>query len=428
MVRRIRYRFHILLSNLFIGGRAWGAVRLFVVILLVIFFSRLDLRLVAGIDKMPLTSYQGMWLRFFYLPVVAWLCAMVLGALYIQDVYELPRVRSAIRYLIAALYGLRYSRLAVKNGQEQLKEDEINTVDIIGGPGYAAVDPGNVVLLERASGPTRVFGQGGHLLLRGETIKELASLEDQHGFIENVSATTKDGIGVTVRDVNYRFRLRAGRKPGDYARRTPAEPFPYSVEAVRNMAYNRMVSTKGVGTWQDAVESAVKGVITDYIYQHKVDPLTTPKPNENDPRAEIRNRFKSRVVRERFKNIGTDLLWIDIGNFEVPDQEVVKQRIATWAAKWEGDVTIERVHGEAQRIYLQEVGRAQAQAMILENIVDGLKIAGLAHNPKENLRKIVLLRTAQFLEAYTEHGHVANLEDLPPDIKDKKQLPPTIKA
>jgi hypothetical protein len=91
-------------------------------------------------------------------------------------------------------------------------------------------------------------------------------------------------------------------------------------------------------------------------------------------------------------------------------------------------VTIERVHGEAQRIYLQEVGRAQAQAMILENIVDGLRVAGLAHNPKENLRKIVLLRTAQFLEAYTEHGHVANLEDLPPDIEDKKKLPPTIKA
>jgi hypothetical protein len=227
--------------------------------------------------------------------------------------------------------------------------------------------------------------------------------------------------------VNYRFRVRAGRKPGDYTRRTPAEPFPFSKEAVKNLAYNRVVRTTGVGTWQEAVEGAVQGIITDYIYQHKVDPLTTPVPGGNDPRGEIRDRFKSKGVRERFKGIGADLLWIDIGNFEVPDKEVVKQRVATWGAPWEGEVSIERVYGEASRISIQEVARAQAQAMILENIVDGLRAAGLAPNP-DNLRKIILLRTAQLLEASTEHGSVANLAELPSDKHDEKQLPPTIKA
>jgi hypothetical protein len=262
--------------------------------------------------------------------------------------------------------------------------------------------------------------------MRGETVKEVASLEDQHGFIETVSATTKDGIKVIVKDVNYRFRVRAGRKPGDYTRRTPAEPFPFSKEAVKNLAYNRVVRTTGVGTWQEAVEGAVQGVITDYIYQHKVDPLTTPKPEEKDPRGEIRDRFKSRGVRERFKSLGADLLWIDIGNFEVPDKEVVKQRIATWGALWEGEISIERARGEASRLYLQEVGRAQAQAEILDSIVRGLDIFGL-EDPVDKLRKIVLLRTAQLLEASSEHGQAPTFSHLPPDKDTEKKLPPTDK-
>ncbi len=342
MLKSIRFRLHILLVNLFIGGGIWGSLRLVVVVMMLILFFRLDRLLVASINQMTLASYQGMGLRFLYLPLTAWICALVLGSLYVEDVYELPRFRSAFRYLFAALYGLGYSHLVVKDGKKVLKEKETNTVDIIGGPGVVAVTPGNVALMERTSGPTRVFGQGGHLILRGETVKEVASLEDQHGFIETVSATTKDGIKVTVKDVNYRFRVRAGRKPGDYTRRTPAEPFPYSREAVKNLAYNRVVRTAGVGTWQEAVEGAVQGVITDYIYQHKVDPLTTPKTEDNDPRREIRDRFKSAGVRDRFKSLGADLLWIDIGNFEVPDREVVKQRIATWGAPWEGEVTIEK--------------------------------------------------------------------------------------
>jgi len=427
MLRSIRFRLHILLVNLFIGGGIWGSLRLVVVVMMVILFFHLDRLMVANINQMTLASYQGMGLRFLYLPLAAWICAMVLGSLYVKDIYELPRFRSAFRYLFAALYGLGYGHLVVKDGKKLLKEKETNTVDIIGGPGIVSVSPGNVALMERTSGPTRIFGQGGHLIMRGETVKEVASLEDQHGFIETVSATTKDGIKVIVKDVNYRFRVRAGRKPGDYTRRTPAEPFPFSKEAVKNLAYNRVVRTTGVGTWQEAVEGAVQGVITDYIYQHKVDPLTTPKPEDNDPRGEIRDRFKSRGVRERFKSLGADLLWIDIGNFEVPDKEVVKQRIATWGALWEGEVSIERARGEASRLYLQEVGRAQAQAEILDSIVRGLDIFGL-EDPVDKLRKIVLLRTAQLLEASTEHGQAPTFLHLPPDTHDEKKQPPTTKT
>jgi hypothetical protein len=427
MLKSIRYRLHILLVNLFIGGGIWGSLRLVVVVMALIFFFRLNRLLVANINQMTLASYQGMWLRFLYLPLAAWICAVVLGSLYVKDVYELPRFRSAFRYLFAALYGLGYSRLVVKDGKKILKEKETNTVDIIGGPGMVAISPGNVALMERTSGPTRVFAQGGHLILRGETVKEVASLEDQHGFIETVSATTKDGIKITVKDVNYRFRVRAGRKPGDYTRRTPAEPFPYSKEAVKNLTYNRVARTTGVGTWQEAVESAVQSVITDYIYQHKVDPITTPKPEDKDPRAEIREKFKSRGVRERFKSIGTDLLWIDIGNFEVPDQEVVKQRIATWGALWEGEINIERARGEASRLYLQEVGRAQAQAAILDSIVRGLQIDGLDDDPLDKLRKIILLRTAQLLESSSEHGEAPSFFHLPPDKDDEEKQPPVTK-
>ena len=89
-------------------------------------------------------------------------------------------------------------------------------------------------------------------------------------------AKTKDGIEVVVRDIHYRYRLRTGRRFGDHERRKAMNPYPYSVEAVKDMAYNRTVGRDGLSSWHTAVRLAFDGGITEYIKSHKFDDLTAP--------------------------------------------------------------------------------------------------------------------------------------------------------
>ena len=73
-----------------------------------------------------------------------------------------------------------------------------------------------------------------------------------------------------------------------------------------------------------------------------------------------------------------------------------------WGKKWEGVSRTERALGEGEKLYYQEIGRAEAQSEILRSILNSLKQASIAKNPRRNLQKIILLRTAQVLDAMTE--------------------------
>jgi uncharacterized protein YnzC (UPF0291/DUF896 family) len=326
--------------------------------------------------------------------------ALLVGAHYVQDIYELPDFTYGLRYLSASLFGIQYPRLKVSEGKKVLKLREVNLVDVVGGPGYLRILPGNVILFERLNGPANVRSAGNHFIPRGEMIQEISNLDDQHIHTEEVSATTKDGIEVVVREVHLGYRLRLGRSLRDIVDRTPADPYPFSIQAVRNRTYNRFVSDMGLVSWHDSVRSAVNGVIADYISRHKIDQLTAPRYQDNDPREEIKKNLFSKGTRERLRNLGAELLWVDIGHFEIPDK-VTERRVKTWQAKWQGIAERERAEGEALRLTYLEQGRAEAQAELILKIVKVLEDIHVAGD-RRNVRRLFFARTAQILDAITE--------------------------
>lgn len=403
MLQRIGW-FSINILKVFLSGpAAWGFVRIVVAVLIAYLVAWFDRLAVVSIAELQMSSFLcwGMW-RFWVIPLIGWMAAMLVGAHYLMAIYEPVRLFNGLRYLLAGLFGIGYSSLAINEGKKKVKEGEVNLVNLIGGPGLVAVKSGNVAVLERLDAPSRICGPGAHFITRIEAVGETASLEDQHGFIESVSATTKDGIGVTVRDIHYRYRLRTGRRPGDLVQRSPANPYPFSAQAVKNMAYHRVVGKEGLGSWHSAVTNVLQGTITDYIFKHQFDPLTTPRFHEKDPREEIRDQLYSSGVRNRLRNIGAELLWVDIGHFDVPSEEVEQQRLKTWGAKWEGKANIVRVYAEAQRQRYQELGRAEAQAEILMTITHILDEVPLSASSAKNVRKLFLVKTAQILQAIND--------------------------
>ena len=394
-----------LLDSLFVGGRTWGLLRLLMVSLVILVFAASSWWFYAGkwgISPL-LLSLNG--LRFWVMPIAALLGALLVGATFVKDVYEVPQLRHAIRYLQAAAFAIFQPRLTVKDGKEGAEDAAFNLLQSIGGPGYVNVTPGSVVLLERLNAPSNVYGEGEHYVTRQERIKQIAPLDDQHGQIEKVPATTKDGITIIVRAVQYRYRMRTGRQLGDYTVRVPEKPYPFSIQAMRSLTYNPTVANKGQTSWHVSVRSIISAAITDYIYKHNIDYLTAPvKDTVQDPRAEIREQLNSAITREQLRKVGAELLWVDIGHFDIAVEGVDIQRVSTWQASWEGKANIERAYGEAQRAAYEELGRAEAQAEILMTILHSLSDAVLTQDASDELRHVILNRTAEFVDSVSEQG------------------------
>jgi hypothetical protein len=234
-------------------------------------------------------------------------------------------------------------------------------------------------------------------------IKEIIDLKDQHGYQEKISAVTKDGVVVNARDIHYIYRLWSGRRLGGEARRTPDNPYPYSLKAVRNLAYNRSVTGSGLTSWKDSVRIYFEGEIQAYIRKRQLDQVTSPRTAGADPRNEIHRLYETAEFRNRFRNIGAELLWYGIGHLDVENPLVNDQRVETWQAGWRGDAEVITAYSEALKKVYKEQGRAEAQAEILLAIIQALREANIQPG-QQDMQKVFLVRVAQLLEAMNENS------------------------
>jgi hypothetical protein len=327
------------------------------------------------------------------------------GGRYVQDIYELASYRKGLRYVLTSVFGLlSYPRLEIAEGKMQLRADEVNTLKEIGGPGFVIIRPGNIVLFERLRSPAAVRSAGKHFISRFESIKDVVPLEEQDGVWPESAASTKDGIEVKVKDIRFRYRLYPGRRYGGFTSRTWEEPYPFSPQSVKYYAYNRTIDEKGqINTWFNTVKFIVDNAITDYISAHTIDELTAPGSTGEDPRGKIKQTIDSPNARKRLRDMGAEILWCEIGHFEITDKRVSAQRLETWQMKWSGKADLVRAEGEARRLAYQELGRAEGQAEMLQSIARSLDDLGLKKGEAlSRVRSIVLIRTAQILEAMTE--------------------------
>jgi hypothetical protein len=348
-------------------------------------------------------------LRYFLLPLVTLGLAILATSLYVQDIYYLNSYPAALRYLIASLFSVSYPFLKIEKGQMVLEEGEIHPMAAIGGPGNILVSPGNAVLFERLKHPSNVRGQGLHFISRFESIKQIVDLTDLHGYVEKTSAMSKDGIVVTVHDVNFRYRLWGGPHSSGNTGRSQTEPYPYSVQAIRKMVYNRTIRGNGeLVAWEAVVQGTLEGEILSYIRANLLDAVTAPTSEidpttgqkKKDPRQKIREKLFSPEIKKRFRDIGAELFWFDIGHFSFEDPAVEEQRIRTWSAGWIGAGDQLRAEGSSLREAYIEMGQAQVQAELVMALVNALHDAGLSGELRgEAMQKLVLVKTAQLVES-----------------------------
>lgn len=355
-------------------------------------------------------------LRYAIAPFAAIVGAFLLGARYLQDIYELPSYRSAFKYLFASMFdgpphnilllsGLFLPSLNISNGKTDIEDGEVNLLQRIGGPGWLSIEAGNVVLLESLHSPSRVLGPGFHFVPRLQHVEEIFTLEDQRWEASPVVATSKDGIEIAVHDFQFGYRLASHHHSNMMKKRTTIDPYPFSAKAVWKLAYNRSVKEDGRPMeWGKVAQFRLDGIITDYINKNSIDQIIAPITG--DPRDDILKTFNSPKIRDAIKDsLGTEITWLNIGRFHINDEKIGKDikdyRLRAWFTQWAGKSALIRAQGKAEQISQTEGGRIEKTASMLRGIVRVLKDARLKGDVDEHLWNIVLARTAQIIDAMT---------------------------
>ena len=349
---------------------------------------------------------NGPALRYALAPLAAILSVLFAGAYYVKDIYALPTFRSAFRYVFASMFGLGYPLLTIDGGRMNLKPGERNLIEQIGGPGAVLVEPGSAAIFRQLRGQSQTVVGSTYVLAPFETVANTIDLDEHQGDKNNISAMTRDGIQVTIVDVHFRYRIRHRTDArGRPVPSTPEEPYPFAPNALANSINNLSVQDDGLDKWTVAVERALTGAITDFIAANNIDFLTAPCVEGNEPRLAMRNELFMPFIQNSLERLGAELVWADIGHMEINLDTVDEQRISVWAAPWMGESSITKAYGEALRQAYRELGRAQAQAEIIMGITAALESTNLSNDTPDNLRKILMARTAQVLDSISSRNN-----------------------
>ncbi|HZU86557.1 MAG TPA: hypothetical protein VFF78_03670 [Anaerolineaceae bacterium] len=336
--------------------------------------------------------------RFLIAPLAAILIVWVAAANYLRGMFNIPTFRMALDHIFSALFFVNMSSTRISRSQRVTVPGVQNKIDIIGGPGYVEVEQDSAVLVRGPYGNLRA-GSGRVLFIRNfERIVNIISTEDQHDRQEEKTLTTRDGIKLILRNMDWRYRVLPPEGEND-GQRSLSNPYPMSQDALRNMTYNMSADVNGNMDWRIAVKNIVTGAVEDFVYANNLDDVTSPSFAGGDPRRRMREQAFVPGITNSLRNIGARLLWIDAGVPEIPEPDVDNSRINLWASDLMGDSEARMAYAQARASIYHEQGRAEGQAELIIGITEALNQVELGDNPEQNLRNILLFRTAQLLEA-----------------------------
>lgn len=340
-------------------------------------------------------------IKFLIIPFSVIFLAFYASAGYLQFLYKFPTLGVALKYMAAVSFGIYYPKLPIDDRNELPKEDPQNWLSFKGGPGYLIIQPGLAVVLERFESPSRILSAGKHYITRFERLVDVIDLRDQLIEIPDGRAMTKDRYIVSIKGVYFRYRINSSARSEVKNPQSGIEPYPYTIEAVRNLHYNRPITTNDPMKWDILVQNTVMNEITSYINENNFTALTMFDPSGNNTREMMSKRILSPEFRKKLRNMGTKLVWFDVGNISLPEEYESEKIINTWQADWMSKTATTRAIGDAQRISLQEIGKAEAQAEVLRKIVEILSSIEYSEDHSEIKRSMVISKLAQLFGTTT---------------------------
>ena len=348
--------------------------------------------------------------RFVLVIAFAFWLASRVAAIYLADIFDLPSIDAAIKFIRQAAFVTmdprRMNRLIIREGQV-LKGFQNSSIYQIGGPGLVQVNLENVAVFEKVDGTPHIIPPTGRPVpIEGfERLRKIIDLRDQ--FIENaeVVGRTKDGIPVRAKGIRFSFSIQrdhnSPRNLDFWDEQAMPQPLNYSDNAVLNLVYG-----KPNEPFDEVGSAEVRAAIRRFISENSLsqfladsrDEESRPSNLPSDPTMPLKpgdTGFKAREIinQELIASFRTqaeatiDLHWVSVGT-------------------WVPPAVIPEKHKEAWRRRAKSEAESHPKALL--NLVRSTRL-------KEILRLIQDVPINAF-------GHIASREDDPERIKRELML------
>ena len=319
----------------------------------------------------------------------------------------------ARRTLRAYTWGRNYDFYREEDGElRKLVESSVGPRGPIfgrAGPGFVMASSHYAIPLTMGTRDTQVGGYGIVFTDRWEHPRALVDLRPQ-ARIRMVHALTRDGIPVKV-SVTAVFQIDRRRAKSDGL-------YPFDPQTVFAAVHAQGVSPDQEGKpeelgWERIVIDKAAALVRDTIARMLLDRLLeSDQEGEKPPREALRDVVKGELV-QAMKPHGIQVMGIGLGNIEVEDEEVLKQRADSWKADWERRRLEIEARGETEAIRLVEEARADAQRQMIAAITEAFQ--QLADTGTPVSAHVIALRFIDVLEDVATSPTVQEL--LPENIQ-----------
>ena len=279
-----------------------------------------------------------------------WMTSRV-AAIYLADIYELPDLHTAVRFIRQASFISNWRmlhRLVIREAQIP-PSFENSPIYQIGGPGMVIANLENVVVFEKVDGaPDIIAPTGRPFLIEGfERLRKIIDLRDQ--FIENeeVTGRTKDGIPVTAKGIRFSFSVQRDKdiriQKDVYGEEILQQPLNFEEDSILKIVYdkpNQPIAEIGGNEVKTAIREFIAANTLSQFLADSRDESQLPESKPFDPTMPISTEESVFKDRERinqeliasFKNTqnsAIDLHWISVGTW-VPPGEIHEKHKEAW--------------------------------------------------------------------------------------------------
>ena len=277
------------------------------------------------------------------------------------------RRSQAGRTLRAYMWGLNSPFYREEDGElRKLVDGGISKRE--GRPGFVMAGSHYAIPLTTGIRDTQVGGQGLVFTGRKERPRSPVDLRLQVRA-KTVRALTRDGIPVKVMMFAI-FQIDRRGVKGDGL-------YPFNPQAVF-----AAVHAQGVGPeqedeereeigWDQVLVDRAADLLRDAIARTLLDRLLETESGE-PPLKTLRAGVAEKLAQAMAPH-GIQVITVGLGNIEVEDEEVLKQRVKSWAAHWERRRLEREARGDAEAIRLIEEARADAQRQMIVSITEAFQ-------------------------------------------------------
>ena len=276
--------------------------------------------------------------------------------------------------LRAYAWGLNRPYYGEEDGElQKVEEGRTRSGGIIspqGGPGLVLAGSHYAVPLTVGTRDTRVGGNGLVFTGRGERPRPLVDLRPQVRP-RAIHALTRDGIPVKVNlSVTFQIDRQGAASDGLY----PFDPQAvFAAVHAQGVGPEQEVEEEEELGWDQIVVDRAANLVQDAVARTLLDRLLESDEAHGDPPFKTLAAGVKKELAQAMEPHGIQVLGVGLGNFEVEDEEVLKQRAESWRASWGRRRREKKAQGDAEATRLIEEARADAQRQMIAAISEALQ-------------------------------------------------------